>query len=312
MRAAAIVLFLVVAAVARPALAFEDFVGTRALSMGGATRAWALADSAPLLNPSGMSLVKAYNVEAAYAYGTHLSEQFFHASIVDSTSASNLAGAIYYTYHLEQPASFEKGHGHEAGAALSLPLGNYLALGATGKWFRLEGTDEGTVAPSTGGITFDVGATVRPLPVLSLAVVGANLVDLHSGQAPLTLSYGAAYIPLSSLVVAVDGVTSFTRDDVSNRRGTGVKAGAEWTMAQRVAFRLGGGTDAMLGVGYLAAGVSLISQVAAVDFGARADLFPIATGSERNLVLGVSLRVFVGQGQGSGPAAGDGDEPSSP
>ena len=39
---AAVVVLLLAAALARPAQAFEDFEGTRALAMGGATRAWAL------------------------------------------------------------------------------------------------------------------------------------------------------------------------------------------------------------------------------------------------------------------------------
>lgn len=293
MRAAAVVLLLV-AVVARPALAFEEFEGTRAEAMGGATRAWALADSAPLLNPSGMSLSKAYNVEASYAYGTRLSDQFLHASVVDSTSASSLAGGLYYTYHLQKPTSLDSGHAHELGAALSLPVGKYLALGATGKWFRLEGTDEGTEA-ATGGVTFDVGATVRPSPLFSLALVGANLRDLRAGQVPRSVSYGAAFIPIATLVLALDGVTAFTRDDVTGLRGTGIMAGGELSVAQRVAIRVGGGTDPMLGVGYLAAGASLISEVAAVDVGLRADLFPISSLGERNLFLGVSLRLFVGQ-----------------
>jgi hypothetical protein len=305
MRAAAVVLLLV-AVVARPALAFEEFEGTRAEGMGGATRAWALADSAPLLNPSGMSLVKAYNVEASYAYGSRLSNQFIHASIVDSTSALGLAGGLYYTYHLDDHGGDEHGHDHEAGVALSLPIGSYLALGATGKWFRLQGADTGP-GQSSGGLTFDVGATIRPLPILSLAIVGVNLSDLNNGQAPQMLTYGAAFIPLPSLVLALEGVTSYTRDAVSGRRGTGVRLGGESAMAQRAAFRLGGGTDPVLGVGYLSAGASLISEVAAVDVGLRGDLFPIDTGSARNVVLGVSLRLFVGAGQqGSAP------DPESP
>src|SRR5260221_12715032 len=137
MRVAAIVL-LVAGVVPRPAQAFEDFEGTRALAMGGATRAWALADSAVLLNPSGMSLAKAYNVEAAYAYGTRASEQFFHASVVDSTSASNLAGGLYYTYHLDKPAGLA-GHGHEVGAALSLPIGDSVAIGGPPRRVRPPG-----------------------------------------------------------------------------------------------------------------------------------------------------------------------------
>jgi hypothetical protein len=300
MRAAAVTILILGALVARPAGAFEDFEGTRALGMGGATRAWALADSAILLNPAGMPLAKSYNVEAAYAYGSRLSDQFLHASIVDSTSAINLAGGLYYTYHRDDAARVS-GRGHEVGVALAMPIGPMLSLGATGKWFHLQGADAGAhtappagmSAPTSTGLTFDVGANLRPAPVLSLAVVGVNLVDLHQAQAPQMLTYGAAYIPVTELVVTLDGVTTFTRDAYTGLRGTGVRGGLEATLAQRVALRAGGGTDAALGTGYLAAGFSVLSEVGAIDVAARGDLFPYATGASRNVFLGVSLRLFV-------------------
>jgi hypothetical protein len=142
-------------------------------------------------------------------------------------------------------------------------------------------------------LTFDVGAMVRPSPTLSFALVGANLVDREHGQAPRTVSYGAAYVPIENLVVALDGVTAFTRDDFTRASGTGVRAGLEASVAQRVALRAGGGTDPWAGVGYVAGGLSFISEVGAVDLGARGDLFPYRTGSSRNVFLGVSLRLFV-------------------
>jgi hypothetical protein len=293
MRAAAVVLGLAIL-VARPARAFEEYQGTRAQGMGGATRAWALGDSAALLNPSGMPLVKSYAVEAAYAYASRNAGQFFHASIVDSTSDVNIGGAVYYTYRMDSPPGAPKGHGHEAGAALAMPLGTHLALGATLKWFQLSGADQGP-ALSTGGLTFDVGVTIRPSPILALAVVGQNLRDLDAGQAPQTLAYGVVFVPIPELVLAIDGLTSFTRDDYLNTKGTGGQGGLEWTLAHRVVVRTGGGLDPLLGVGYLAAGLSALSDVGAVDVGVRGDLFPVKTGSERNVFVGASLRLFLQQ-----------------
>ena len=72
--------------------------------MGGASRAWAIGDAGPLLNPSGMSLAKAFTLEGAYGYGRQLTEQFLHASAVDNTSAYGLAGGLYYTYHSAEPS----------------------------------------------------------------------------------------------------------------------------------------------------------------------------------------------------------------
>jgi hypothetical protein len=292
MRVAAIS-FLFAVTIARSAWAFEDFEGTRAQGMGGATRAWALGNSAPLLNPSGMSLAKVYNAEASYGYTSRLSGQFLHAAVIDSTSASTLAGGLYYTYRTDKSAAGVPGHGHEAGASLSLPIGEHLAAGATVKWFRLAGPDQGPELVS-GGVTFDGGITVRVMPQLSVAVVGVNINDLHTGQAPRMLTYGAAFLPIPDLVLAADGVTAFTRDDVTGARGTGFRGGGELTLFQRVTVRAGGGLDPLLGVGYLAAGLSALSQIGALDLGVRGDLWAVdkAYGA-RNLFLGVSLRLFV-------------------
>jgi len=288
------------------ARAFDDFEGTRAVGMGGSGRAWALADSAVLLNPSGMSLAKAYNVEASYAYGSRLREQFLHASVVDSTSATGLAGGLYYTYRFDKTTGLAAGHGHEVGGALSLPIGTSVAVGGTLKWFRLVGADNGAASPATAtwdGFTTDVGATVRPDPTLSFAVVGVNLVDKHRGQVPRMVTYGAAYLPIPEIVLALDGVTSFTRDDVTGTRGTGLRAGIEGALAQRVALRAGGGTDPVAGMGFLAAGLSAVSEMGALDVGVRGDLFQYGTGGTRNLFLGVSLRLFVPGAVASAAAA---------
>lgn len=293
MRAAAVVLTFALAVAARPAWAFEEYDGTRALGMGGASRAWAVGGSGPLLNPSGMSLVKAYSLEGGYAYTSRFDAQFLHASVVDSTSALGIAGGLYYTYKFDERAAVS-GTAHEAGGALSVPLGQYVAVGATAKWFRLNGADRGPPPTlATGGATFDAGVTVRPTEQLSLGVVAANLRDLHTGQAPRTIAYGVAFLPIPALVVALDGVTVLTADDTLGTKGTGVRAGAEWSLAQRVAFRLGGGTDAMRGVGFLTAGFSAVSEIGAVDLGVRGDLFPMKDGSSKNVFAGVSLRLFV-------------------
>lgn len=290
MRVAAVVLVLAVV-VAKPARAFEGYEGTRAQAMGGATRAWAVGNTGPLLNPSGMSLVRAYNLEAAYAYSSRLGAQFLHASVVDSTSALRVAGGLYYTYRFDERVGVA-GSGHEAGGALSLPLGSYVALGGTVKWFRLVGSDRGPEL-STGGITFDGGVTVRPTQQFSLAFVAANLRNLHTSAAARQLAYGAAFLPIPELVIAVDGVTTLTADDVLGTKGTGVRGGIEFSLAQRVAFRIGGGTDPVLGVGYLSGGVSAVSEMGAIDLGVRGDLFQMRDGSSRNIFLGVSLRLFV-------------------
>jgi len=280
---------------AAPARAFEDYQETRVLGMGGASRAYAIGGAGPLINPSGMSLAKSYTIEGGYEYAHRFSDNFLHASVVDSTSEYNIAGGLYYTYHFSNPAGLAAGHGHEAGLAISLPFGEIMAMGATVKYTRLSGAD---AAPDghDGGVTFDIGATVRPVKALSLGLVGVNLYDLHDGQFPRGITYGAAYIPLPNLLVALDGRTNLDPDNYG-RKGTSVMAGGDFTIAERVAVRLGGGYDAATGAGYLTLGVSGLSEIGAFDAGLRQDITrgDLAPGVPASLqtVLGVSLRLFV-------------------
>ena len=112
------------------------------------------------------------------------------------------------------------------------------------KYLRLQGAD----APGgdrTEGVTFDLGATVRPHELFSLALVGRNLHDLHNSHAPVGVAYGAALLPIPGLIIAADGITRFTADNLSGRKGTSVMAGGELTFGGKFALRAGGGYDAI-------------------------------------------------------------------
>jgi hypothetical protein len=287
-----------------PARALEEFTPTLPLGMGGASRAWALGDAGPLLNPSGMSLEKAYTVGGTYGYASRLSDQFLHASIVDSTSSYGLAGGLYYTYSSSSPSGAPGGHGNEGGVALSMPIGPYVAVGGTLKYLWLAGDE--TFNGNSGGLTFDVGVTVRPLPMISLGVVGANLRSLDNSQAPQSIGYGAAWLPFSHLIVALDGLTSLTADNYTGRKGTSIMGGGSYTLWDKLGMRAGGGYDASTGNGYATLGVTGIFQVGAVDASVRQDLTQgeLAPGvpSPRATVVGVSLRLFIPASQTQDPS----------
>jgi hypothetical protein len=283
-------------ALAAPAAAVEDFVGIRPLGMGNAGRAYATGDAGPQLNPSGMSLLREYHLEGAYAFSTRRDDHYLHASVVDSTSEYKVAGGLYYTFHTNKPEGLPGGTGHEGGFALSAPFGNYLMIGATIKYLHLSGDQ----APDghTGGLTFDVGATVRPMPLFSLAVVGTNLRNLSNSLATQGLAYGGALIPLPNLVVAVDGVTPFVVDTYSGRKASSLRAGADMLLAERYGARLGGGFDGASGNGYLSAGLSLVDPIGAIDVGFRQDITRSA-GSVRETMVGAALRLFLPANQPS-------------
>jgi hypothetical protein len=273
------------------ASAMDDFSGTRTLGMGDASRAYAIGDSGPMLNPSGMSLIRNFQVlEGSYGYSSRLHAHTLHASMVDNTSGFGIAGGLYYNYHATDPGGGVTGHGHEGGLALSLPIAGRATLGGTVKYFKLTGED----APDarTGGVTFDLGATVTLLPKLSLAIVGTNLHDLHNSNATQGVAYGVAVIPVTDLVIAADGWTRFTPDNHTGRKGTSVMVGGELTLAGKFAARLGGGYDAATANGYGAAGVSFISEIGAIDGGIRQDVV-VHQDSKRATIVGISLRLFI-------------------
>ncbi len=296
----------VATAVAPDARAFEEFTPTLPLGMGGASRAWAVGDAGPLLNPSGLTLVKAYTLAGTYGYGTRQDDQFLHASVVDNTSAYNVAGGLYYTYHSMDPSGGLSGHGHEAGLSLAFPFGNYVAIGATLKYFNLAGGD--ALGGQTGGVTFDLGLTVRPMQVLSVAVVGSNIRNLDNSQAPQTVGYGVALLPTGSLILAADGVTRFTADSQTGRKGTSAMLGAAYTLFDKIGLRAGGGYDSVTGNGYATLGLSAISDIGALDGGVRQDLFRSQDSAgvprPRETVVGLSLRLFI-------PASQTNQDPSS-
>jgi len=124
------------------AFAMDDYWGTRPLGMGDTGRAYAIGDVGPLLNPSGMSLVKNFQVlEGAYGYSSRLKAHTLHASMVDNTSGFGIAGGLYYTYRATEPGGGVTGHGHEGGLALSIPIAGRVTFGGTVKYFRLTGID---------------------------------------------------------------------------------------------------------------------------------------------------------------------------
>jgi hypothetical protein len=163
------------------ASAFVDDVGSRSLAMGGAGRADARGDEAPLLNPSGMSLARLYTIQGHYQLTNPGAGQVVHASVVDSTSSFNLSGGAYYTYRTAPVTGFPRLTGHEVGAVVSAPFGDRVMIGLTGKYLYLSGgAPEPDGAARHSGLTLDAGITIRPVAVLTLGVVGYNLHDLST------------------------------------------------------------------------------------------------------------------------------------
>jgi hypothetical protein len=260
--------------------------GTRALGLGGAMRAVATGDSGPLLNPSGISLIRTYQLEGSYQYVDPLSSHDARISAVDSTSGFNVGGALYYDYHRDSPAAGVTETGHLGGASLSFPFAEKIFVGGSAKYIHYGDP----VAGTHSGFTFDAGITLRPLPQFSLGVVGCNLVDKGTVWAPRSLGGGAALLPIPALLFVFDTVIEKVYADPTRDQAIHYMGGGEFSFASSAAIRAGGGRDGLSKNSYVSAGISVLSaEVGALDVGFRRDI----SGASKSTFLGVSGRLFV-------------------
>ena len=289
------------------AAAYPDAVGARPLAMGQAGRADARGTDALALNPAGMSLATLYAIAADYQTVTKAGGQTIRVAIADSTSASGLAGGLYYGYRAISPAGVPALHAHEAGLSLSYPFVDRVFIGATAKYLSVNGGTEPDGSDHHAGFTVDAGLALRASPLLTLGVTGHNLVDRSTTQAPVALGYGLAFTPRPELSVVFDVLHDFTTSDPAVGTRTSVGGGAEIVIQGFLAARLGGGRDGASQAGFVSGGLAGISPVGALDASIRQDL----SGDRRLTTLVFGFRLFV-ESPNPHAASSSGDSSGSP
>jgi hypothetical protein len=262
------------------------YPGTRPLGTGGAMRAAATGDAGPMLNPSGISLMRSYAVEGGYQYGRTLDSHDARISAVDSTSAFNLGGALYYSYHRDSPAAGGSQTGHLTGGSLSFPFFERFYLGANLKYVHFKDVTDATHS----GFTFDAGLTVRLIPQLSLGGVAYNLRDLHTAWSTQGYAGGIAILPIPTVLLVFDTVWTKIDGDPARDHDLSYMGGGELSFSTSAAVRAGGGHDGLSRNGYFSLGLTaLAAEVGAIDVGFRQDI----SGESKTTIFGVSVRLFV-------------------
>lgn len=248
-------------------------------------RAVATGDAGPMLNPSGISLMRSYSLETAYQYGNTLGSHDARISAVDSTSGFNIGGALYYAYHRDSPGAVTQS-GHLGGGSLSVPIMDKVYLGANFKYVHF--VDAADVTRS--GFTFDAGLTVRLIPQISVGAVAYNLRDLDTWWVPAGFAGGVAVLPMPALLLAFDVVSTKVYGDPERDQALSLMGGGEFSIGSTAGVRAGGGRDGLARNGYVTAGVTMLSAaLGAVDLGVRQDV----SGQDKTTIVGVSLRLFV-------------------
>lgn len=261
------------------------FPGARPLGTGGAMRALATGDAGPQLNPSGISLVRSYQLVADYQYGSTAGSNDARIAAIDSTSSLNLGGALDYTYH-HASVGGQTESAHLVGASLSFPFADKIFLGGSAKYLHFSAAD----ATTHSGFTFDAGLTVKPVAQVALGAVGYNLNDLGVPWLPRGVGGGVAILPVPALIMLFDMVYEKVYGDPTRDAAIDYMGGAEFSFSAAGAIRAGGGWNGATKNGYLSGGVSVLSaDVGALDVGVRQDI----SGLSKSTMVGISARLFV-------------------
>jgi hypothetical protein len=243
-----------------------EIPSARAVAMGGALTALGVSTTSLYINPANMPFARVYHIEAFGAFSPEAQRQTYGAAIVDSVLNSNrISGGLGGAWSQMDPSATHRVW-TDIRAAMALPLGDYLALGMTGRWLHV---DQATAAgplghslasdgTSTGSVfsalTFDAGATARLGDSLRIGIVGHNLTNPATALAPVTGSLGLGFTT-ANLVLEADGLLDFTT--YKSTRGQ-VMFGGEAFLAERYALRAGWRYDAgttlhtpSIGLGYI-------------------------------------------------------------
>jgi hypothetical protein len=283
-----------------------EIPSARAVAMGGALSALGVSTPALYLNPANMPLARVYHLEALAAASPEAQRQTYGLAIVDSVlSSTRLAGGVGGTWSQLDPSGLHR-QWTDVRAALAMPLGDYLALGVTGRWLQVDQSVAagpfGQSLPSDGtpnggvfsAVTVDAGATASLGDGLRIGIVGHNLTNPATALAPTTGALGVGY-STQAWAIEADGLLDFTTYRAVQGR---VMAGAEVFLADHYALRAGWRYDTGTALHTPSLGLGYVDPRWSVEAAVRRDL----VGDHGATLAVLSLRYFYDATGSSTPA----------
>jgi hypothetical protein len=273
-----------------------EIPSARAVGMGGALNALGVSTPSIYLNPANMPLARVYHLEALGAVSPEAQRQTYGLAIVDSVlNSARVSGGVAGTWSEMDPSGMHRVWTDVRGA-LAVPLGDYLSIGATGRWLQVDQAvaagpfghslaSDGTTNSSVfNGFTFDVGATASLGDNLRVGAVGHNLTNPGTSLAPTTGALGIGYAT-QVFALEADGQLDFTTYHTAQGR---VMAGGELFVADHYAIRAGWRFDTGTRLNTPSLGIGYVDPRWSVEVGASHD----ATGSHASTLAVLSLRYF--------------------
>lgn len=248
----------------------------RIAATGGAQRALSTSIGALFMNPANIAVGDVYHVGAFAQLWPEARRQSYGAAATDSLlSPSGLAGGVGATYNFQDPDGVDRTW-TDVRFALAYPFSDKLFIGVGGRYLWLKEDGSGPLLPSRASaglrgknivesLSFDAGATFKPIPALSISVVGNNLGNPGHGFLPTSFGGGIG-LGQESFALEADLVMDFTTYGDTKLRGMG---GAEVLIAEHYAIRGGYRYDQGASSHALSFGAGYIEPAFLVDVAVR-------------------------------------------
>jgi hypothetical protein len=253
-----------------------DLQGPRALALQ-ATVGVAGSNDAIFVNPAALGARRRYSADVLYfgdMRGDARTGQFVGASVVDSTSAPVTAGAGYVR-------AFDGAYtGNIYQTALAAPLSEGFLVGVTVDYYGLDGPTKIEAATVDAGIFWQLSR------YFSIGAAGYNLVPIDNDVvAPLSAAAGFAIGSDEAFQVCGQWYWDFGTNPA--RTLNRYSGGAEYLLGKMFALRGGYTYDEVASTQWWSAGVGIVTQSVALDFGYRQ-----ALDASTARTFSVALRVF--------------------
>ena len=251
-----------------PALAYNygEIETARHVATSGAQRATSNSIGALFVNPANIAIGEVYHLGVLAQFWPQANRQSYGAAAADSlVSSSELAGAAGVTYNTEDKDGVDR-EWTDLRFAMAYPFSSSVFLGVGGRflWLRQDGDGPLGASLASSGLpdekilrqwSFDAGATVKPVPELSLSLSGQNLTAPDNGFMPTTVGGGIGY-GVTEVGVEADLVADFTTfEDTALRGMAAIETLIDGKYAVRGGYRYDQGFEthaASFGLGYVA------------------------------------------------------------
>lgn len=232
------------------------------IGMGGAYRAVANSPAAVIYNPAGIALMKGKMMASGdYAYSGEVSSHVYGVAVVDAQTSPVVSYGL--SYHRFSPTiGGVSGNVNQTIIAAAYSLGNFLQLGISGKgyWVSLDSP----ILQGPRGLDMDLGAILRPLPILAFAVTGYNLARGGTiEEFPRMLGFGGALMLEPHAKLSFDVVNNFNTPSTGK---TNYYMGADLRAAESTYVRGGFAFDNVAHNNYYSVGGALVGPMAELMF----------------------------------------------